>query len=206
VRNTRASNLREDANRPQPAYGSADRRGGAIRRTIRRRCGMKANGSVYVAAVLALLLAYFTYQWWFNPSRAVKRRLGEVAQALSVPPHESDVNRIARVAQLRKFLADDLRVRSGEPPQEIASRDAALAIVGTFKPATDGLDVRFTDTQVFVDAEAVAHAYMQIDVVTPDPQSGQPTVDSRDASVGLMKREGEWLITTAELKPTPTRP
>ena len=167
---------------------------------------MKNKGSVYVAAVFALLAGYFAYQLWWNPSRAVKRRLGEVAQALSVPPNESDVSRITRVAQLRKFLAEDLRVRSGEPPHEIASRDTALAILSTFKPPTDGFDVRFTDTQVFVDADAAAHAYMQVDVVTADPQSGEPTIDSRDASVGLAKRGGEWLITTAELKAIPTRP
>ena len=167
---------------------------------------MKTNGSVYVAAVVAVLVGYFAYQWWFNPSRAVKRRLGEVAAALSVPAHESEASRIARLAQLRQFLAQDIRVRSGEPPQEIASRETVLAIVGGFRQAADGVDVRFTDTQVFVDAAAAAHAYMQVDVITPDPQSGQPTIDSRSASVGLTKTDGEWLVTTAELKPTQTRP
>jgi hypothetical protein len=167
---------------------------------------MKANGSVYVAAVFAVLVGYSVYQWWFNPSRAVKRRLGEVAAALSVPPRESEAGRLARLAQLRKFLAADVRVQAGDPPQEIESRDTVLAIVGSFRPAADGVDVRFTDTQVFVDAEAAAHAYMRVDLLTPDPRSGQPTIDSRDASVGLTRSDGEWLVTTAELKPSPTRP
>jgi hypothetical protein len=167
---------------------------------------MRTNGSVYVAAVVAVLAGYFTYQWWFNPSRAVKRRLGEVAAALSVPAHESETGRLARLAQLRKFLAADVRVRAGDPPQEVVSRDTVLAIVGSFRPATDSVDVRFTDTQVFVDADAAAHAYMRIDLLTPDQQSGQPTIDSRDASVGLTKSDGEWVVTTAELKPSPTRP
>ena len=56
------------------------------------------------------------------------------------------------------------------------------------------------------DAEAAAHAYMTVEVITPDPHSGQPTIDSRSASVDLAKVDREWLITTAELKPTPTRP
>ena len=167
---------------------------------------MKANGSAYVAAVFALLVGYFTYQWWFNPSRAVKRRLGEVAAALSVTSQEAEVGRIARLAQLRKYLAPDIRVRLGEPGQEIASRDTILALVGSFRPSTDTFDVRFTDTQVFVDAEAAAHAYMTVEVITPDHQSGQPTIDSRNASVDLAKVDREWVITTAELKPAPTRP
>src|SRR5436190_11816809 len=98
---------------------------------------MKSNGSIYVAAVFAVLAGYFTYQWWFNPSRAVKRRLGEVAAALSVPPEEAEVGRIGRLAQLRKYLASDIRVRVADPPQEIAPRDAVLALVATFRPGAD---------------------------------------------------------------------
>jgi hypothetical protein len=47
---------------------------------------------------------------------------------------------------------------------------------------------------------------MTVEVVTPDRQSGQPTIDSRNASVDLAKVDREWVITTAELKPSPTRP
>ena len=112
---------------------------------------------------------------------------------------------MARLAQLRKYLAPDIRVRGDEGSQPIASRDAAVAVVGSFRPATDSFDVRFTDTQVFVDAET-AHAYMTVEAVTPDPQSGQPTIDSRGASVDLARIDREWVITTAELKPAPTRP
>jgi hypothetical protein len=166
---------------------------------------MKANGSVYVAVVFAVLAGYFTYQWWFNPSRAVKRRLGEVAATLSVPLQEPEVNRIARLARLREFLAPDIRLKIGDVSQELASRDTVLALVGGLRPATS-VDVRFTDTQVFMDADAAAHAYMRVDVITPDPQSGQPSIDSRDASVGLGRIDGEWVVTTAELKPPPPRP
>jgi hypothetical protein len=164
------------------------------------------SGTVYVAAVSALLAGYFTYQWWFNPSRAVKRRLGEVAAALSIPSHETEVSRVARLARLRRYLAADVRVRADDASRPLASRDAAIAVAGSFRPATDGFDVRFTDTQVFVDAEAAAHANMTVEVITPDRQTGQPTIDSRNASVDLAKIDREWVITTAELKPPPTRP
>ncbi len=71
---------------------------------------MKSNGSAYVAVVFAVLFGYFAYQWWFNPARAVKLRIGEVAAALSVPENESDMARVTRLAQLRRYLADDLRI------------------------------------------------------------------------------------------------
>ena len=63
---------------------------------------MKATGSIYVAVVFAALAGYFSYQWWFNPHRAVKRRLGDLAATLSVPPGEAELGRVARLAQLRR--------------------------------------------------------------------------------------------------------
>ena len=66
-----------------------------------------------------MLVGYFGYQWWFNPARAVKRRLGEVAATLSMPASESQMARVARLAQLRRYLAENIHVAGG------ASRDAS---------------------------------------------------------------------------------
>jgi hypothetical protein len=161
----------------------------------------KANGSVYVAMVFAVLIGYFSYQWWFNPARAVKQRLGEVAAALSVPASESDVAHLARLAQLRRYLAEDLRVRAGG--EEIASRDAAVGAAAAWQPQPGSGDVHFADVQVFIESDTAAHAYLAVELTNLDRESGHPTVDSRDASVGLAKRNGEWVITTAEAKALP---
>src|SRR4051812_43364270 len=93
---------------------------------------MSSNGSVYVAVVFAALIGYFGYQWWFNPSRAVKQRLGEVAGALSVPAGEADAARIARLARLRRYLADEVHVRAGA--QELTSRDTAVGAAAKWRP------------------------------------------------------------------------
>ena len=162
---------------------------------------MKSNGSVYVAVVFAALLGYFGYQWWLNPSRAVKQRLGEVAAALSVPERETDIARIARLAQLRRYLAEDLHLIAG--PQEITSRDTAVAMAAGWKPAPGSGDVHFADVQVFIESETAAHAYLAVELTNLDRESGHATVDARDASVSLGKRNGEWVITAAESKQQP---
>src|SRR4051812_4278780 len=162
---------------------------------------MKQNGSVYVAIVFVALFGYFGYQWWFNPSRAVKQRLGEVAAVLSVPPDEPDVAKITRIAQLRRYLGDDLRLRAGA--REIESRDAVVAIAAAWKPPAGSGDVHFADVQVFIESEAAAHAYLGVELTSLDRESGHSTVDTRDASVSLAKRNGEWVITSAESKEPP---
>jgi hypothetical protein len=156
------------------------------------------KGSVYVSLVLGLLVFYLSYQWWFNPARALKRQMGEVAAALSVPPGEPEIARIARLAQLRGHLADDIHIRAGS--LEISPRDAILGAVGAWKPPAGGIDVRFVDTQVFIDSATTARVYMSVEVATLDPRGGQPTVDRQDTSVRLEKREGQWVITTVESK------
>jgi hypothetical protein len=165
---------------------------------------MKTNGSAYVAIVFAALIGYSAYQWWFNPSRAVKQRLGQVAEALSVPEGEADMARLARLARLRGYLADDVRVRAGAEP--IQSRDAAIAAAAAWKPPPGSGDVRFADVQIFIESETAAHAYLAVELTNLDRESGHPTVDARDASVGLAKRAGEWVITSAESKELPGRP
>ncbi len=162
---------------------------------------MKSKGSIYVAAVFAALFFYFGYQWWFNPARAVKLRLGEVAGALSIPTGEADIARIARLVRLRGFLADDLHIRAGA--EDLNSRDAAVALAASWKPARGGGDVHFADVQVFIESETAAHAYLAVELTRTDPGSGQPTVDVRDASVSLEKRNDVWVVTKAESKEIP---
>lgn len=162
---------------------------------------MRTNGSVYVAVVFAALFAYFGYQWWFNPARAVKQRLGQVAGALSVPADEGDTARIARLARLRGYLADELHVRAGA--EELTSRDMAVGAAAAWKPRPGSGDVHFADVQVFIESDTAAHAYLAVELTHVDQPGGPPTIDSRDASVSLAKRNAEWVITGAELKEMP---
>ena len=106
---------------------------------------MRSNGSAYVAVVFGLLIAYFSYQWWFNPNRAVKRRLGELAATLSVPANETDLRRVTRLAQLRGYLADNIHVRAGRSQPEPSSRDAVMVAVGGLPPPA-GWTVDFVET------------------------------------------------------------
>jgi len=166
---------------------------------------MKKGGSVYVTVVFALLFSYFAYQWWFNPSRAVKRRLGEVAATLSMPANEPQMATVARLGKLRGFLAANVRLREGATGRELTSRDEALALAALWRPSPNGWDVHFADLRITLDSDTAARVYMTVEVTTPSPQ-GQPTVDARDATVALLRQAGEWIVTEAEAKEPPRLP
>lgn len=167
---------------------------------------MKSSGTKYVAAVLVVLAAYGAYEWWFNPVRAIKRRLGELAATLSVPANDSDMARVTRIAQLRKYFAGDVHVQIGENGPEVTSRDALLAAVSTFRPPAGGWDVQFVDLTVTLQSDDAARAYMTVEVTSRDARTGEPTVDAREANVTVAKRDGDWVITRAESPETLKRP
>ena len=165
---------------------------------------MKSNGTTIASVVFGVLIAFFVYQWWFNPTRAVQRRLNEIAAALSVPEGESSVARVTRIAQLRKFLADDVRIRAGEG--ELASRDAIVGVVAAFTPPPGGWNVQFVDVQIKVDGSREAAAvHMAVEINARDPRTGQPTVDALEAVVTMKKQNAEWVVATAETRDTVPR-
>ena len=167
---------------------------------------MGSNGSKYVVAVFGLLAAYFVYVWWFTPARAVKRQLGRLAATLSVPPNEAEIARVARVAQLRHYLAENIQLTLGRGDVAITSRDALLGAVAAMRPPASGWDVQFVDVQVTVDSESAARAFMTVEVRSEDARTGERSLDAREARLTLANRDGEWVITTAESPQPMTRP
>lgn len=160
---------------------------------------MKSNGSAYVGIVFAVLIGYFAYQWWFNPARAIKHRIGELAAVLSVSPNEADVARVTRLAQVRRYLAADARIRVGTPPVEFGPRDALLGGLSSWAPP-GGADVQFVDLQVSIDSDTEARVQTSVELTTRDPGTGQPTVDARDVNISVAMRDGVWVVTSADTK------
>jgi hypothetical protein len=166
---------------------------------------MTRSGSLIVASVLTVFAGYVVYQWGFNPTRAVKRRLNEVASSLSVPAQDSELRRVERLAQLRRSLAEDVQITAEPDAPAITSRDGAMSVVLAWRPPPGGANVQFVDTKVQLDSPNAARAHLTVEVYTLDRQQ-QPVVDARVADVALARRDGEWEITRAELRRIPMRP
>jgi len=164
---------------------------------------VKTNGSIYVAAVFAALIGYFVYQWWFNPNRIVKARLGDLASALSIPPSEREIDRFTRLARLRRLATNDVHLKVRKAGPDLQSLDAVLAAIGAVVAPPGGWNVDFVDADVRVNADDTARAYVTADVTTRDPQTGQQTLDSRDVILSFAKTNGEWLVRDAEVKDLP---
>jgi hypothetical protein len=88
-----------------------------------------------------------------------------------------------------------------------------MAAAAGWKPDRGG-DVNFVDTDVKLDADT-GRAYTTAEVTMRDPRTGEQTLDSREAVLGLVRRDGLWLVSVVELRdpakaeepaPPPSRP
>lgn len=157
-----------------------------------------------VSLVSIVVIGLLVYLWWPSEERAIKRRLNELAEIVSLPETEPELGRVTRVAGVRGYLADDLRIQTGS--QEV-SRDAVLAVVGRFTPPPGGILVDFVDTQVTLAPDSTtADVYLTVKITTRDSRTGEPTLDAREATVGMAKRRGEWVVTSAATLETLRRP
>ena len=162
---------------------------------------MTTNGSRYVVAVFGILAAYFVYQWWFNENRIIKRRLGEVAATLSAPGSETPVERVARLARLRRFVDDGVRVNLGRTQY---SRDEAIGMAAAWQLPPGGWNLDFADVDVRITADDSARAFATAEMTTRDVQTAQPqSLGSVEVVFSLSKKNGDWLITDADVKRAP---
>jgi hypothetical protein len=172
----------------------------------------------WLATILVLAGgAFFSYQWWISGERAVKNRLAEVARTLSVPAGDTDVARLARLARLRGYLADDIRIRTGNVSETIP-RDALLAFASRWTPLPGpmpggasggapgippGINVELVDVHVtLTDQGTGAQVYLTAKFSGYDVRTGESTLDAREGTVTMSNQRGEWLISGVETTET----
>jgi hypothetical protein len=152
----------------------------------------------------ALLVGAALFKWWPSDERAIRRELDAVADTLTVPPTDTELAKVARLAALSNHLAPDIRLRLGT--REIASRDLAVGLVSRWTPPPGGVFVAFSDTVVEAADDGTATVFTTARVTTRDPQTGESVTDAREATIGFGKRDGEWLITNVDSAEAPLPP
>lgn len=155
------------------------------------------SGTAIAAIIFAAMAAGVIYRYWPNEERSVRRHLSNLAEALSFPATDNEVQRIARFRALQEYFVPEVRVRVDD--QEIVSREALLAGLGTVRPPPGGIVVEFRDVVVdMADDEWTATVTLTASASARDPAEKEATVDVRHAVVEMTRRPGDWMIASAE--------
>lgn len=143
--------------------------------------------------------------------REIRNQLSGIAETLSVPASDGDLGRLARIASLRRTLAPDVQVLTGESPRpgaqippQISGRDGVLALVGRWSPPPGGVTVEFVDVNVALDdGRTSAQVYCTAKLTSGTAE--QPVVDARELTIGMARIDGDWLITSIRPEETLSR-
>jgi hypothetical protein len=159
-------------------------------------------------AFLICVMVAFAVACGDSDERAIRNQMSAIAESLSVPEHDGELGRIARIAALRNVLAPDITVSTGASSQpgaevepELVGRDAVLALAGRWVPPAGGVTIEFVDVQVTLDASrATAQVYCTARISSgPDER---PLVDARELTIGFSRIDGSWLV--ASVRPEET--
>jgi hypothetical protein len=126
-----------------------------------------------------------------QPVAAVKRRLGEVAAALSRAGRRNRDGARRALAGLRRYLATNIRSPRRRRADHVPRRPCWPRSDGA---APGGGDVHFADVQIAIESDGRGRAYLRWKSRASTARA-VIDVDARDASVSLARRNGEWVIT-----------
>lgn len=167
--------------------------------------GRSHSGTIVAIVLFAMMVGGVVYRYWPSDERAIRRHLSNLAEVLSMPGRESEVERLTRMAALREYFAPDVRIRLGS--EQIVSREALVALVGRMNPPAGGVAVEFVDVSVMLaDDHRSASVGLTAKIASTDPQTGESTLDTRQAAVMMADENDDWVITSVEAKETPERP
>ncbi len=126
--------------------------------------------------------------------------MNDVASALSTSRETTELARLSRVMQLRRYLAEDVQAVD-RGAVELRSRDEVLAVAARWATLDGGVTADFVDLTVSMspDGEA-AEARFTAEMVVGDPDAGGGQVEVRETRVALARRDGEWVITAIEAR------
>jgi hypothetical protein len=155
-----------------------------------------------VALILgALFVGAAIFKWWPSDERAIRRQLDALADTLTMPSTDSELARVTRLAELPHYFAPDVRIRFGS--QSIVSREVLMGLAQRWTPPPGGIFVGLVDTTIDVGDHDAAEVSLTVNLSSHDARTGEAIVDTREAKVGFVKLDGDWVITSVESRETP---
>jgi ketosteroid isomerase-like protein len=150
---------------------------------------------------LVAAVALVVYLLMPGEERRVRGRLDALAETLGTPPKEPDLARLARVARLRGYFADDAVIYFlGERHEPIRGRDEIVGLAHGALTQLGPFSVELQNVRIAIgEAGSVADVHLEGRLVSRDPEADPATLDARSASLTLTKIDGTWLVSSARI-------
>lgn len=173
-------------------------------------CGEGALMKRWVWRSVLILAAFGLGVWLWtilfpSPDRVIRKRLANLAQAVSFQGHESPVATLANSSRVADFFTRDVEVKldvPGSSAQMIQGRDELFAIEQRVRLLLGSLQVQFLDINLVISSDkksAEANLTLQAKV------AGERDQIVQELKLQLNKLEGSWKIQRVETIKTLSR-
>ena len=147
-----------------------------------------------VSIVVALVAAYYAYQWYFPDDEALLRaRLDDLAATVSHTGGDG-FSQLTRAAKFGTFFTEDVVIEIGGGIAPIRGRETVMALAAKAQVPGEGFTIRFVDVTVAVDPSGLS-ALAAMTATAQGRSLGEfQAIDARELEMGWRKVEGEWRI------------
>lgn len=157
------------------------------------------SGTAIAALVFAVMIAGVAYRYWPGEERSIRRHLTGLAEALSFPGGENEVQRITRLKALQEYFVPGVRLIVDG--QEIRSSDALLNRLGRVEPPPGGIVVETSDLGVtLADDQATATVTLVVRARRARGGNDPSAVETRRVVLDMTRRPGDWMIAAGEIR------
>lgn len=156
------------------------------------------NKPAAVGLVLAVLLAGWL-GWYFSDRQVIKRQLMAMSWDISRKPQESTMETAVKMRNIKAVLAAECRVLVPESRlDETLERDMGIMYLMHYRNRYQVLAVALDELRI--DFAADSTAYVQAVVLLKrQKQNASLTKVSAPVKLIMQERDGEWLLTQAEI-------
>jgi len=173
-------------------------------------CGEGAFMKRWVWRLVLIIAALGLGGWLWSvlfpsPDRVIRKRMAELAQAVSFRGHESPLATFANSSRVASFFTRDVEVKldvPGSSAQSIQGRDEILAITQRVRLMLGSLQVQFLDINLVITSDkksAEANLTLRAKV------GGERDEIVQELKLQLNKLEGNWKIQRVETVKTLSR-
>jgi hypothetical protein len=163
-------------------------------------------GLIIAAAFLAVVSVALGWELRGREARRVRSVVDAAAAALTAPAGEPDMQRLVRVAGLRKLLAEDVVIETEPGGPAIHGREAVAGLAAQLSGIGGVQAVALSDVEIAFDDDAKTRATVSALVhVTTAGTSQAPPYDGEAVRIDVRQVDGTWVIGGAARQPALAR-
>lgn len=152
-----------------------------------------------ILVVVAIALGFWLWRYWHpTPQEAIRRRLADVARAVSYTEPGGLLTRAVKAQELAGYFAPEVAVRIDLPDQsrhEAASRDEIMQITLRLRTMFRSFKVQLLDPNITVGADQKSAI---VDLTLRAETAGDKYLVVQEIKFTLRQVDGEWIIIRVE--------